>query len=98
MTKPAVCGTLSGERAEQPRGSNPVRKVRASQGRITANGRRGRPQGKCNRDIPPALQVRVERCGKSAPARRRLRGHVNPIRSNIVEKHIRRPGGFEEMA
>lgn len=43
-------------------------------------------------------EVRVERCGKSAPARRRLRGHVNPIRSNIVEKHIRRPGGFEEMA
>ena len=66
--------------------------------RITANGRRGLHHVKFNRDIPPALQVRVERCGKSAPARRRLRGHVNPIRSNIVEKHIRRPGGFEEMA
>ena len=41
-----------------------------------------------------AGEVRVERCGKSAPARRRLRGHVNPIRSNTVEKHRRRPGAF----
>ena len=29
------------------------RKVRAPQGGIAANGRRGRPQGKCNREIPP---------------------------------------------
>ena len=60
-----------------------VRKVRAPQSGITANSRRGRPQGKCNRDIPPAVQVRVERRGKSSPACGEPRGPANPIRSNI---------------
>ena len=32
-----------------------VRKVRASEGRITDNVRRGRPPGKCNRNKPPLL-------------------------------------------
>ena len=36
-------------------GSVPMRKVRAPQSRITDNIRRGRPQDKCNRDIPPAF-------------------------------------------
>ena len=55
--------------------------------RITANGRRGWPQGKCNRDIPPVgTQVRVERRGKSSPAHRRLCCPVNPIRSNTAIK------------
>lgn len=35
-----------------------------------------------------ALSVRVERRGKSSPARRRLRGCVNPIRSNTAEERI----------
>lgn len=60
--------------------------------RITANGRRGRPQGKCNREIPPVLQVRVERRGKSSPASGEPDGPANPIRSNTVERHMRRPG------
>ena len=38
---------LPGGRA--PKG---VRKVRAAQGRVPGNTRRGRPQGKCNREIP----------------------------------------------
>ena len=46
---------------------NGARKVRAPRARITANGSRGRPQGKCNRDIPPHFAVRVERRGKSSP-------------------------------
>ena len=40
-----------------------VRKVRASQGGIPANGRPGRPEGKCNRKIPPRF------CGKDGKAR-----------------------------
>ena len=45
-----------------------VRKVRASQDRIAANGSRRRLQGKCNREIPPRFSaVRVERRGKSSP-------------------------------
>ena len=59
-----------------------VRKVRALPGRIAANGRQGRPSRECNRDIPPALQVRVERRGKSSPAAGEPRGPVNLIRCN----------------
>ena len=45
-----------------------VRKVRASQSRITDNIGRGRPPDKCNRDKPPHISaVRVERWGKSPP-------------------------------
>ena len=52
-----------------------LRKVGAPQGRVLANGQSGRPAGKCHReqtaDGQPgdrAAQVRVKRCGKSAPA------------------------------
>ncbi len=65
------------------------RKVRAPQSRITANGRRGRPQGKCNRDIPPGLRVRVERRGKSSPEQGEPCCPANPIRSNTAEGHKR---------
>ena len=45
-----------------------MRKVRASQSRITDNIGRGRPPDKCNRNRPPRLRgVRVERWGKSPP-------------------------------
>ena len=41
-------------------------------------------QGECNREIPPGeTPVRVERCGKSAPAAWRLCRHVNPIRCKM---------------
>ena len=40
-----------------------VRKVRASQGRITDNVRLGQPTGKCNRNKPPHF------CGKDGKAR-----------------------------
>ena len=47
--------------------------------RITANGRRGRPQGKCNRDIPPMRAwVRVERRGKSSPLPQVTEGACKP--------------------
>ena len=42
-----------------------VRKVRASQGRITDNVRRGRPPGKCNRNKPPRLFRIVQKAGVS---------------------------------
>ena len=44
-------------RAVMPKGLR-VRKVRASQGRITDNISRRRLPGKCNRDIPPDPRVR----------------------------------------
>ena len=47
------------DRSGQSRGNMPkgftVRKVRASQSRITDNVRPGRPAGKCNRNKPPQL-------------------------------------------
>ena len=46
-----------------------MRKVRASQGRITDNVRRRQLPGKCNRDRLPLRGVQVERRGKSSPAR-----------------------------
>ena len=52
-----------------------MRKVRASQGGITDNIRRGRPPGKCNRNRLPTQRttvprtVQMERRGKSSPAR-----------------------------
>jgi len=52
-----------------------LRKVGAPQGRMLASGQSGRPAGKCHREQTadgPApwdrAQVRVKRCGKSAPA------------------------------
>ena len=74
----------------------PTRKVRAPQGRITANGRRGNPRESATEiyrrkrlayGLERALAhgplaVRVERRGKSSPARWRQRGPANPIRSN----------------
>ena len=49
-------------RAMWPKGIG-VRKVRASQGRITDNDRRRRLQGKCNRNRPPSFD------GKDGKAR-----------------------------
>ena len=58
----------------------------------TANGSRGRPQGKCNRKKPPRFgAVRMERRGKSSPAHWRLCGYVNPVRSNIRMGHMWKP-------
>ena len=63
-----------------------ARKVRASKGRVPANYRRRRLQGKCNREIPPFVKkVRVKRQGKSLPAYRRRYGHVNPTRCKITK-------------
>jgi hypothetical protein len=51
---------------------------------VAANGRRGRPQGKCHRKQTagagqPAM-ARVKRCGKSAPRVRQRRRHGKPHR------------------
>ena len=74
--------------AEWPQAREGMRKVRAPQGRMPANGRWRRLQGKCNREIPPGeTPVRVERCGKSAPAAWRLCRHVNPIRCKMKGAH-----------
>ncbi len=69
----------------QPNGRVPqgMRKVRAPQGRVPANGWWRRLQGECNREIPPGFPARVERCGKSAPAAWQLVRHVNPTRCKI---------------
>ena len=75
-----------------------MRKVRASQGGIAANGSRRRLQGKCNREIPPVFPARVERRGKSSPAARRRAGHANPIRSNTAPRAKRRPAGPHQVA
>ena len=67
-----------------------VRKVRAPQGRMPANGWAGRPDGLVpqKRKLPrehalrrAATGEKLKRCGKSAPARRQRRGLENPIRS-----------------
>ena len=57
-------------RVMAPRGID-MRKVRASQGRITDNVRRRQLPGKCNRNrLPkPTGTVQMERRGKSSPAR-----------------------------
>jgi antitoxin (DNA-binding transcriptional repressor) of toxin-antitoxin stability system len=51
---------------------------------VAANGRRGRPQGKCHREETAGagqlVQARVKRCGKSAPRLRRRRRHGKPHR------------------
>jgi len=39
----------AGEPAGRPRRGNPVRKVRAPQGRVVGNADPGRPAGQCNR-------------------------------------------------
>ena len=62
-----ICDRTGQSRDMAPKGII-MRKVRASQGRITDNVRRGRPPGKCNREIPPHSAVRMERRGKSSPA------------------------------
>jgi hypothetical protein len=71
--------TLDGESVGWSRpGTTRSRKVGTPQGRVLANGQSRRLEGKCNRKetadgrTRPAMarssQVRVQRCGKSAPA------------------------------
>ena len=57
------------------RNSCPPRKVRAPEGKVPANGRSGRPAGKCHREQTAerrreARVARVKGCGKSAPRSR----------------------------
>jgi hypothetical protein len=49
---------------------------------VTANGRRGRPQGKCHRKqtASGSPEVRVKGCGKSAPRGRQRTRHGKPHR------------------
>ena len=51
---------------------------------VPGNARRGRPQGKCHRNIPPtplsARAARVKWCGKSAPRCRQRRRQGKPHR------------------
>jgi hypothetical protein len=51
---------------------------------VAANGRRGRPQGKCHREQTAGAgqpaKARVKRCGKSAPRVRQRRRHGKPHR------------------
>ena len=51
---------------------------------MAANGRRGRPQGKCHREETAGAgrpaQARVKRCGKSAPRCRQRKRHGKPHR------------------
>ena len=56
---------------------------------MPANGRAGRPDGKCHRNIPPAapqgVRVRLKWCGKSAPGLTRGWRRVNPIGSKAKD-------------
>jgi len=49
---------------------------------VPANGRRGRPQGKCHREETASAHAaaRVKRCGKSAPRFRQRKRHGKPHR------------------
>ena len=64
----------SAAQARQPHDPRVVRKVRTPQGRVPGNAWARQRDGKCNRkqtaDVPARAQVRVKRCGKSAPAAR----------------------------
>ena len=81
LTNRAFCAMIHlCEVIRRSRASNGMRKVRAPQGRMPANGRWRRLQGECNRDIPPHFgAVRMERRGKSSPTAWRLVRAVNPI-------------------
>ena len=88
------------------RGTNPpgtvLRKVGAPQDRMLARGQSGRPAGKCHRKQtadglhPSGLraQVRVKRCGKSAPATgvtrpaRQTPSGARPNRERVVRPSI----------
>ena len=65
-----------------------MRKVRASQGGITDNVRRGQPPGKCNRNrlptqrAPPRARYRWKGEVKAHRHDRQLCANVNPIRCN----------------
>ena len=64
LTKNSLGGIISTQvglsRTMAPKGIG-MRKVRASQGRITDNVRRGRPPGKCNRNRLPFGAINVPR-------------------------------------
>ena len=66
LTVPPKCCIITDEQVELSRTVMPkgrgMRKVRASQGRITDNVRRRRLPGKCNRNKPPRLFYRRQGC------------------------------------
>ena len=66
-----------------------LRKVRAPQSMSPDNVRCGRPRGQCHRNVdrrwPVWAQARVQRWGKSPPARSRGLGQVNPDRCKVLE-------------
>ena len=76
-----------------------MRKVRASQGGITDNIRRGRPPGKCNRNRLPTQRttvprtVQMERRGKSSPARQATVCKCKPYPMQRLHAGIRRNAG-----
>ena len=71
---------------------------------VAANGRRGRPQGKCHRDqtarAGQPAKARVKRCGKSAPRSWQQGRHGKPHREQDRigaagrRAQARRPGGI----
>jgi hypothetical protein len=68
------------------------RKVRTPQGSVPRNAREGRPYGKCHRKYTAShCEVRVKRCGKSAPRRWQQRRHGKPhTEQGQIEKHSRK--------
>ena len=81
-----------------------MRKVRASQGRITDNVRRRRLPGKCNRNSLPksAYAERYRWKGEVKAHRhgRQLRANVNPIRCNTASRILfarHSAGGFRHI-
>ena len=89
MTFRRRCAIIMKEQVELSRTVMPkgrgMRKVRASQGRITDNVRRGQPPGKCNRNrLPKRSAARYRWKGEVKAHRhdRQLCANVNPIRCN----------------
>ena len=75
---------------------------------MAANGRRGRPQGKCHRKQTAGAgqpqPVRVKGCGKSAPRLRQRRRHGKPHREQDrigaarARRQLLRPGAIQAAA
>ena len=60
-----------------------VRKVRASQSRITDNVRPGRPAGKCNRNKPPQLLYSIQNLNLEKMIYHTLKGQTSDKKMEI---------------
>ena len=100
-----TCHTVSGgSRPGSRRLDAGRRKVRAPKGRVPGNAWGARAHGKCHRkqtaSNPRGREVRVKRCGKSAPRRwqHRWQGKPHPEQDQIGERVANRRRGVARAA